>query len=576
MSRARPPSGEQTSHSAVRGVEDQTVPDASRTSLQLRGLASLLVYKDPEALANKALALVMQEFGAQASSLLHVPQPIVQLRRGNLTRELFAHLDHWESTIQQRITASTWRVQRDQPLPLATVPVPETNMVALSSLVLNDNQVVGSLAVVFAKDAQPTGAGRRELEDYLRVVGNALCMAAEAHLVKNRLSQLSLFYQVAQSTGSTFDLNKVLNDTMQLASAVLDASVSTLMLVDEKTNELVFEYAQGDMSNVLRKHRTPIDEGIAGWVAANGVPVVINDVRQDPRYHPAVDKRTGFLTQSVVCVPLELHGKVIGVLEAMNKRTGQGFDTEDLRLMSNTANQAVIAIERSRLYQSLRDERDRIIQAQEAVRHQVARNLHDGTVQYLSAIAMGIDHLERLLGFDIEAARTELESIRELTRQATRQARLVLFELRPIILETQGLVPALQSYVQQLEGNQLFGLHLEAPDVLSPMENSVASTIFAVVQEAVTNAKKHAEARDVWLRLSEIDDRLTVVVEDNGKGFDLEAVKRDYDRTGSIGLLSMNERAQLIEGELDITTTTQPPRTGTRVQLRVPLHHDSD
>jgi signal transduction histidine kinase len=393
--------------------------------------------------------------------------------------------------------------------------------------------------------------------------------------VKERLSQLTLFYQVAQSMASTFDLDKVLDDTMQLATAVLDAAVSALALVDEETGDLVFEYASGEMGNVLRKQRTGLDEGIAGWVVTHGQPVLLNDAPSDPRFHPRADAITGLLTRSMVCVPIQIRGETIGVLQALNKRSGQGFDSEDLSLMITTANQAAINIENARLYQSVREDRDRILQAQETVRRQVARNLHDGTVQFLSAISMGIDHLERLLELKPEAARPEIESLRTLTRQATQQARLALFELRPLILETQGLVPALEAYVQQLEGNEAFGIHLEADVSLAEMEASVAGTIFAIVQEAVNNAKKHASARDVWLRVSAEGGWLKIVVEDNGDGFDAEAVEQEYDRRGSIGLLNMRERAELIDGQLTIETNPTPPHTGTRVILQMPVPGES-
>jgi signal transduction histidine kinase len=278
----------------------------------------------------------------------------------------------------------------------------------------------------------------------------------------------------------------------------------------------------------------------------------------------------------VLCVPIQIRGKIIGVLEALNKRSEPGFDSEDLSLMLTTANQAAIAIENAQLYSSLREERDRIIQAQEDVRRQVARNLHDGTVQFLSAISMGIDHLERLLEFKPEAARPELEALRDLTRQATQQARLALFELRPLILETQGLGPALETYVQQLQGNEEFGVHFDAPSHLPELGSAVSSTVFAIVQEAVTNAKKHASPQDVWLRLSEEESWLQVIIEDNGLGFDPEAVQQHYDRKGSIGLLSMRERAELIDSELKIESCIGSPQSGTKVILRVPIPDKAD
>jgi len=277
----------------------------------------------------------------------------------------------------------------------------------------------------------------------------------------------------------------------------------------------------------------------------------------------------------VVCVPVKTRDRIIGVLEALNKRNHARFDSEDVSLMVTTANQAAIAIENNRLYQDLRDEKDRIIQAQEKVRRQVARNLHDGTVQFLSAISMGIDHLERLLEFKPEAARSELEALRDLTRQATQEARLALFELRPLILETQGLVPALEAYVERLQDTEEFTLHLQAADDLPDLNSSIAGTVFSIVQEALSNAKRHAAPKDVWIRLSQGGEWLRVIIEDNGLGFDYEEIREGYDQRSSIGLLSMRERAELLNGQVEIQSSTVRPNTGTKVILSVPLTPDA-
>jgi len=125
--------------------------------------------------------------------------------------------------------------------------------------------------------------------------------------------------------------------------------------------------------------------------------------------------------------------------------------------------------------------------------------------------------------------------------------------------------------VQQLEESEDFQIHLDAPASLPNLGAAVARTVFVIVQEAVTNAKKHANPRDVWLLLSREEDWLRVVVEDNGKGFDVEKVSREYDRRGSIGMLSMKERAELIDSTLEIRSRTEKPETGTQVILRVPL-----
>lgn len=552
-------------------VSERTIPPTLKDSrFYCDRVASLLDRRDLAGAATEALSFLSQDFGAVAASLLYMARPPLRLRQGQVPESLSLHLDQWEERVEQRASNGPWKLSSEGDYRLALRPTGDGKHVVVYSLILDDLAVVGTISLVFLPQQVPSGDMRLFLGSVLQAVGSAISLAGEHTMLRERLSQLHLFYQVAQSMASTLDLDKVLDDTMQLVTAVLDASASALLLVDARSGDLVFEYVYGELGNVLRKERAGQSEGIAGWVFTHGEPVLSNDVHHDARFNPVVDVKTDFLTKSMVCVPIQIRGRTLGVLEAFNKRTGPGFDSEDMRLMVTTANQAAIAIENARLYQGLRDERDRIIQAQEDVRRQVARNLHDGTVQFLSAISMGIDHLERLLELKPEAALSELDALRDLTRQATRQARLALFELRPLILETQGLVPALEAYVQQLQGNELFGIHFEAPRSFPEMGNSVAGTIFAIVQEAVNNAKKHAAARDVWLRLSTENGWMKIVVEDNGKGFDLEAVEREYDRKGSIGLLSMRERAELIDGYLTIEANKVPPRTGTKVILRVP------
>ena len=294
---------------------------------------------------------------------------------------------------------------------------------------------------------------------------------------------------------------------------------------------------------------------------------------EDPRFSREVDTRTGFLTQSVLCVPLQIKGKTIGVLEVLNKFSGDGFDEEDLQVALTMAAQAAIAIENARLYQSLREERDRIIEAQEEVRKELARNLHDGTVQLLAAIAMGLDHVERLLKIKPDAVYAELDALRKLTRQAMRDARLLLFEIRPVILESRGLVSALQAYVDQLRGSENFLVHLETDDFQDDLDSRAAGTIFSIVQEAVNNVKKHARARNVWIRLCVSDEEeLVVTVEDDGLGFSVAQVESEYDQRGSFGLLNMKERAELIDGRLEIESSEAIPNQGTTVTLHVPLY----
>ncbi|MBC7251465.1 MAG: GAF domain-containing sensor histidine kinase [Anaerolineae bacterium] len=533
----------------------------------------LASYRNLDEMLAEALSLVIRMFRASAGSLLFVHNITHRVRQGDLEGVAAEQIDLWEDTIQRKLAQARRRIYTPRLAPITLRNIPQTGQTLLNTPLLSQTSVIGSLSLVLPATTALSEIQKQTLSRFVRGVGNLADLIELLTLTQRRLSQLGLFYQMGQAMVSTFDLRKLLRDTMQLAANVIDAGAAVLMLIDEKTNELVFEVTHGPGTAGFRQQRVSMNEGVVGWVASHGEPVIINNVAEDPRFNREVDTRTGFLTQSVLCVPLQIKGKTIGVLEVLNKFSGDGFDEEDLQVALTMAAQAAIAIENARLYQSLREERDRIIEAQEEVRKELARNLHDGTVQLLAAIAMGLDHVERLLKVKPDAVYAELEALRKLTRQAMRDARLLLFEIRPVILESRGLVSALQAYVDQLRGSENFLVHLETDDFQEELDSKVAGTIFSIVQEAVNNVKKHARARNVWIRLHVSDEEeLVVSVEDDGLGFSVTQVESEYDQRGSFGLLNMRERAELIDGRLEIESSEAIPNQGTTVTLRVPLY----
>jgi signal transduction histidine kinase len=317
----------------------------------------------------------------------------------------------------------------------------------------------------------------------------------------------------------------------------------------------------------------PIDQGIAGWVATQGEPVIVNDAAHDDRFDRGADARTGFLTQSVICVPVQIKKRTIGVLEALNRISEEGFNEADLRLLGTLAAQAASAIENARLYRSLREERDKIIRVQEEARRELARDLHDTTLQRLSSIAMSLDYVRRLLEHQPEAAVEELDRVRDTVLQASQEARILLFELRPIILETQGLVPAIEAYIEQLQGGGSPIFHLDDGGFDARLSDDVEATAFIILQEAISNARKHANAKNIWLNLAQDGAYLRIAVEDDGRGFDLEATRNNSDQGGHLGLVSMQERADLIEADLTIQSKADG---GTKIVVKVPASEQTD
>lgn len=535
---------------------------------------SLTERRELDGLLRQGLNLAIRALEAESGSLLFQSQAPQVVRSGPFRPEALARIERWEEAILKRLANTTWTMPADDTLPISTSHLADNRLTLVNIPLLQTNSVVGSLSLVLSPSKPLTAEGRQRLNLIARGLGQLAGLVADLEHASHRLNQMGVFYQVGQALVTTFDINRLLSDTMQLAANVIDAGASSIMLIDENQQELVFEVSHGSRSQMLRQQRIPLDEGIAGWVARHGHPVIANNARTDPRFSHRVDVRTGFLTQSIAAVPLRIKGRIIGVLEVLNKYSGTGFDHEDVRLMSSIAAQAAIAIENARLYQQVRQERDQIIRAQENVRRELARNLHDGPVQLLSAISISLDHLERLNRVQPDAVHNEIEALRKLVHKATRDTRNVLFELRPIILETQGLVAALDQYVTYLQNSESFTIHFESVEQVE-LNVRVAGTIFSIIQEAINNVKRHAGARNVWLTLEQRKQQLVVSVRDDGSGFAVEAVTQNYEQRGSLGLLNMRERAELIEAELRLESRLEPPNRGTTVQVILPMLSNS-
>jgi signal transduction histidine kinase len=552
------------------------LPEQTSRFLTLPGLSELLLSRDVNLIAPGLLDRVILECQAGVGALLFVGQPgkaPVRIRHGDWSEPALRQLSRWEQAVLGEL--------QQRRMYAVTVPAPSEARLSDGAIILLVNapllagaEVVGTLTVGFTSEFPVPPDYRAMLRNAAANVGMLLRLVHDLSVSRDKLTQLELFFQIGQRMVSTLDLNRLLVDTVGIAASIVNASAASLMLVDEERQELVFEIALGEKGAVLQHTRIPLDEGIAGWVATRGKPIIVNDVARDPRFSRQVDARTGFLTQSVLCVPLQIKGKTIGVLEVLNKYSGEGFDEEDEALLMTIAGQAAIAIENARLYQSLREERDKIITAQEDVRKELARNLHDGIAAQLTAITWNIDHIERLMEKKPEDVPAELESVRQLARQASRQVRLLLFELRPVILETRGLLAALQSYVEQLSSDKALQVHLEARPYSGRIRPKVEGTIFSIIQEAVNNARRHGKPQNIWLRLFMDEHRLHVEVEDDGLGFNRQEVERNYDARGSLGLLNMRERAALLDGTLMIYSLSEGRERGTLVTLDVPLRPD--
>ena len=167
----------------------------------------------------------------------------------------------------------------------------------------------------------------------------------EVASLRQGLKSIRGLLQVVANLDTRIELQPLLDRIMYEMLRVVDAADGSLILVDQETQEFVFVLVRGALQDNLQGYRMSVETGIAGWVFAHREPVIANDIAQDDRFSPAVDEVFHFRTQSLVCVPLLSRGQVLGVIEVVNKFSGQPFHEKDVEMLTTLASIAATAID---------------------------------------------------------------------------------------------------------------------------------------------------------------------------------------------------------------------------------------
>lgn len=208
----------------------------------------------------------------------------------------------------------------------------------------------------------------------------------------------------------------------------------------------------------------------------------------------------------------------------------------------------------------------KVIQAQEEERKRVAREIHDGPAQSMANVVLRSEIVEKMLKNErVLEAQMELHELKEMVRMSLADVRRIIFDLRPMALDDLGLVPTLQKYIRTCEERMETSIDLVVFGVEPTLRSSVKAAIFRLVQECLNNVEKHAKAKSVQVKLEFVQDSLSLVVKDDGVGFDLD---ERMGTGGSFGLLGMKERTQLLEGQIEVQSA---PGEGTKVLFQIPL-----
>jgi signal transduction histidine kinase len=252
-------------------------------------------------------------------------------------------------------------------------------------------------------------------------------------------------------------------------------------------------YSATDMRIAL-----PGADGLVGRVIDEKGPRLSKTLLKDPEVTRIAALHA---CQSAYCIPQHTGIEVRGVLLFAHPEL-EYFTADRREFLDLLGGQASTALQNARLYQDLEWEKERMLEIQEDSRKKLARDLHDGPTQSVAALAMRVNFARRLLERDPKGVADELLKVEELARQVTKEIRHMLFTLRPLVLETQGLVAALESMAEKMRETYNQNVLVEAtPGVVTQTEAGKQGVIFYIIEEAVNNARKHAGAGHIWVRL---------------------------------------------------------------------------
>jgi signal transduction histidine kinase len=419
---------------------------------------------------------------------------------------------------------------------------------------------VGRLATAFNAMIEDLAQSRQEINEFNREL-------------LRRSQELSTLNAVAATISQSLDLQVVMESALDKVLPLIGADAGGILLWDAGAGGLVYRASRGLTEEFVQGVAgLGHGEGIAGKVVATGEAIVVEDIAADQRVTREVVRGSGL--RSFASIPLQAKERIVGVMN-IARTDRRPFDNRDVQLLTAIGHQVGVAVENARLWQELKEkERARsdllkkVISAQEEERQRIARELHDELAQGLTALLMGLGRLEQSMP-DIPATTTRIiESVKQFASRTVEDTRRLILDLRPPVLDDLGLLPAVRMLAETRLEQQGVGVSLTAEGLETRLPSHLEVTIFRVLQEAISNCARHAQAKSVRIHLEGDGRRFRAIIQDDGVGFDTSTASRSADGKSALGIVGMRERASLLGGTLGIRSRGEE---GTTVELDVPL-----
>ncbi len=417
-----------------------------------------------------------------------------------------------------------------------------TNKIGGGEFSAEDEQIIQMLAGYAAAAIQ-----NARLYDNLKERDRVLTQHSE---------DLTLLNDIASVLVPAQGLDDIVHKTLALVMDYLNVEAGEIFLLDEESQTLRLILHRGESAEAFwTRSQFKVGEGFVGLVAERNEPIISEDLSQDMRYLRSAVVEAGF--HQFVCLPLTSGDKMIGVLGTA-KRGDEPFDERSIQLLTAVGNWAGLAIENSRMHTDAR----RLAVLEE--RERIGMDMHDGVIQSIFGVGLGLENVRHLIDEDPHAAKEGVKVAIDGLNQAIRDLRTYILDLRPRQLGEENLLAGIRRLVTEYRVNTLSEAMLTGKE--SEVENLSKNgglIFFHICQEALANTAKHAKAKRVSVNLWTTPDRVLMEIKDNGKGFSLDKMSMTLGH----GLSNMHTRIRKVGGEVEIDSA---PGEGTTVLAWLP------
>lgn len=453
---------------------------------------------------------ILTHTGARAVSLVSLGDTTARARAGDWPPEALSRADTWERALvgQARKGATTLP---EGPLSISTAR--DADWIVCAVPLAAGKRAVGLLSLCVAPADEKRAA--QALQEIAPWLGGLLYLTQARDIAVRQMATLGAVLSQARTWMAGADVRTALRAALQTLSELFGAQGSLIASLDDDGTALRCLAAHIPNEALDWTGARFRASGILHHVCVAGEPVLSNDPERDPRYAPDVEGALVERLQSLVAVPISVPEGKRAVLAILNRRGGRGFRFADAALIAGVAACVSAIMDAVREQQAVAEASHQMEALQRAIRTEIAGTLHQGPIQLLAAVAMGLDHVEHLLSAQPEAVAEEIKSLKALTREATREARLLLFELRPALLASEGLLNTLATYIQQIpeDGVQI---HLSHSGPVDSIPLAVAEAAFRAATQGIRHARLHGHATEIALTVTADAEALTLTLEDNG------------------------------------------------------------